>query len=223
MIRGQLFSEVIRDSAHQKSELQAQSQGSRPKIREDLQNPNRIAQKTYLSGFFGGSTENHPFSLLESTYRVSFDSNTGRVKGNDCDGRILLRNHAHGNDFGTGFTSWTVSHATLADATLVFSIFLRFYFRWWVRLRKGNPLSLRRHLFLHGNRVKIQTQGFLDLFFDAVPHLEYFFPFFECSTKAASPKAAFDTLQTSRADQGCVNHEVHIVNWNTGICEVESA
>ena len=64
-----------------------------------------------------------------------------------------------------------------------------------MHLRKRNPLSLKRHLFLHGNRMKIQTQGFLDLFFDAALHLEYFFQVFELSTKAASPKAAFDTLQ----------------------------
>ena len=39
------------------------------------------------------------------------------------------------------------------------------------------------------------AQGFLDLFFDAAPHLEYFFQFFELSTKAAFAKAAFDTLR----------------------------
>ena len=38
------------------------------------------------------------------------------------------------------------------------------------------------------------AQGFLDLFFDAAPHLEYFFQFFELRTKAAFAKAAFDTL-----------------------------
>ena len=37
------------------------------------------------------------------------------------------------------------------------------------------------------------AQGFLD-FFDAAPHLEYLFQFFELSTKAAFAKAAFDTL-----------------------------
>ena len=35
------------------------------------------------------------------------------------------------------------------------------------------------------------AQGFLELFFDAAPHLEYFFQFFELSTKAAFAKAAF--------------------------------
>ena len=39
------------------------------------------------------------------------------------------------------------------------------------------------------------AQGFLDLFFDAAPLLEYFFQFFELSTKAAFAKAAFDTLR----------------------------
>ena len=34
-----------------------------------------------------------------------------------------------------------------------------------------------------------RAQGFLDLLFDAAPHLEYFFQFLELSTKAA-----FDTL-----------------------------
>ena len=41
-----------------------------------------------------------------------------------------------------------------------------------------------------------KARGFLDLFFDSAPHLEYFFQFFELSTKAAFAKAAFDTLQT---------------------------
>ena len=35
----------------------------------------------------------------------------------------------------------------------------------------------------------------LDLLFDAAPHLEDFFQFFELSTKAAFAKAAFDTLR----------------------------
>ena len=39
------------------------------------------------------------------------------------------------------------------------------------------------------------AQGLLDLLFDAAPHLEYFFPIFELSTKAAFAKAAFDTLR----------------------------
>ena len=61
---------------------------------------------------------------------------------------------------------------------------------------KKNPLSLKRHLFPHGDRVKMLAQGFLDLFFDAAPHLEYIFQFFELSTKAAFAKAAFDTLRS---------------------------
>ena len=63
-------------------------------------------------------------------------------------------------------------------------------------LAKRNPLSLKRHLFLHGDRAKMLAQGFLDLFFDAAPHLEDFFQFFELSTKAAFAKAAFDTLRS---------------------------
>ena len=47
-----------------------------------------------------------------------------------------------------------------------------------VHLRKGNSLSLKRHLFPHGDRVKMLAQGFLDLFFDAAPYLEYFYPIF---------------------------------------------
>ena len=62
-------------------------------------------------------------------------------------------------------------------------------------LRRQNALSLKRHLFPHGGRAKIQAQGFLDLFFDATPHLEYFFKFFELNTKAAFAKAAFDILR----------------------------
>ena len=58
--------------------------------------------------------------------------------------------------------------------------------------KKSAP-PLKRHLFPHGDRVKILAQGFLDLFVDAAPHLEYFsnFP----STKVAFAEAAFDTLQ----------------------------
>ena len=61
--------------------------------------------------------------------------------------------------------------------------------------KNKNSLSLKRHLFPHGDRVKMLAQGFLDLFFDAAPHLEYFIQFFELSTKAAFAKAAFDTLR----------------------------
>ena len=56
-------------------------------------------------------------------------------------------------------------------------------------------LSLKRHLFPHCDRVKMLAQGFLDLFIDAALHLEYVFHFFELGTKAASAKAAFDTLR----------------------------
>ena len=40
------------------------------------------------------------------------------------------------------------------------------------------------------------AQGFLDFFFDAAPHLEYFSNF-SSSTKAAFAEAAFDTLQNT--------------------------
>ena len=56
--------------------------------------------------------------------------------------------------------------------------------------------SLKRHPFLHGDRVKMLAQGFSDLFFDAAPPLSrIFFQFFELSTKAAFAKAAFHTLR----------------------------
>ena len=55
--------------------------------------------------------------------------------------------------------------------------------------KKRNPLSLKRHLFQHGDTVKMPAQGFLDLFFDAAPHLEYLFQLFELSAKAAFAKA----------------------------------
>ena len=35
-----------------------------------------------------------------------------------------------------------------------------------------NALSVKRHLFLHGDKVKIQAQIFLDLFFDVASHLQ---------------------------------------------------
>ena len=50
-------------------------------------------------------------------------------------------------------------------------------FGWWVHLRKRNPLSLKRHLFPHGDRVKMLAQGFLDLFFDAAPPSQILFQF----------------------------------------------
>ena len=37
------------------------------------------------------------------------------------------------------------------------------------------------------------AQDYVDLFFDAVPHLEYVLQSFELSTKAAFAKAVFDT------------------------------
>ena len=64
-------------------------------------------------------------------------------------------------------------------------------------MRKRNPLSLKRHLFLRGDRAKLLAQGFLDFFFDSVPHLEDFFQFSKLSTKAAFAKAAFDTLRVA--------------------------
>ena len=48
---------------------------------------------------------------------------------------------------------------------------------------KRNPLSLKRHLFLNGDRVKMLAQGFLDLFFDTAPHLEYFSDFSSSALK----------------------------------------
>ena len=43
--------------------------------------------------------------------------------------------------------------------------------------RKRNSLSLKRHLFPRGDKLKMLAQGFLDLLVDAAPHLEYFFYF----------------------------------------------
>ena len=53
-------------------------------------------------------------------------------------------------------------------------------------------LSLKRHLFPHGGT---KPKAFRIYSLDAAPHLEYFFRFFELSTKAAFAKAAFDTLR----------------------------
>ena len=47
------------------------------------------------------------------------------------------------------------------------------------------------------------SQGFLDLFCDAAPHLEDFFQFFELNTKAAFAKAAFDALRFNLYMQLC--------------------
>ena len=54
-----------------------------------------------------------------------------------------------------------------------------------MHLRKENALSLlEQHLFPRGDRVKMLAHGFLDLFFDAAPRVEYIFQFFELSIKA---------------------------------------
>ena len=37
-----------------------------------------------------------------------------------------------------------------------FEFFVQFYFRRWVHLRTKNPISLKRHLLLHGNRLDVQ-------------------------------------------------------------------
>ena len=52
-------------------------------------------------------------------------------------------------------------------------------------------LSLKRHLFQHGGR---KPKAFW-ICFSTLPPISNFFQFLELSTKAASPKAAFDTLQ----------------------------
>ena len=62
------------------------------------------------------------------------------------------------------------------DATLVFGSLAQLCFRWGGRLRKENSgfsKLLERHLFPHGDSVKMLAQGSLDLFFDAGPHPEY--------------------------------------------------
>ena len=70
-----------------------------------------------------------------------------------------------------------------------------------VHPRKEIALSLKRHPFPHGDMVKMLAKGFLDLFFDAAPHLDFFFRFFGLGTTAAFPKAAFDTLRKIRKQQ----------------------
>ena len=40
---------------------------------------------------------------------------------------------------------------------------------------------------------------------------------------ADQPPEALYVSRAKETDQGCVNHEVHIVNWNTGILEAENA
>ena len=52
-----------------------------------------------------------------------------------------------------------------------------------MHLRRKNPLPLKRHLFPHGDGVKIQVQGLLDLGFDNSPHLEYFSNFSSSTLK----------------------------------------
>ena len=65
-------------------------------------------------------------------------------------------------------------------------------FQWWLHPRRTN-CTLTEAASIPARWQK--TQGFLDLFFDAAPHLEYFFQCLELSTKAAFAKAAFDTLR----------------------------
>ena len=89
----------------------------------------------------------------------------------------------------------TVSNATLADATLEFLIFCSIFF-WMVgapakkksAFAKAASIPARRHSENAGPRLF----GFV---FRRCPLSRIFFQFFELSTKAASTKAAFDTLQ----------------------------
>ena len=54
-------------------------------------------------------------------------------------------------------------------------LFFQFYFRWWLHLRRRNALSLKRHLFPHGGRVKCRHKDFWIDFLTLPPHLEYYF------------------------------------------------
>ena len=76
-------------------------------------------------------------------------------------------------------------------------LFVQFYFNGRCTCEKKLALSLKRHLFPHGDRVKMLARGVLDLLFDAAPHLEYVFQLLKLGTKAAFAKAAFDTLRRS--------------------------
>ena len=71
-----------------------------------------------------------------------------------------------------------------------------FIFQCWAHPRRTN-CTLTKAASIPARRQK--PQGFSDLFFDAAPHLEYFFQVFELSTKAAFAKAAFDTLRSFTA------------------------
>ena len=53
-----------------------------------------------------------------------------------------------------------------------------------------------------------RPEAFLDLFFEAAPHLENNFQFFELSTKTAFAKAAFDTLQKKGRKHYLINSKL---------------
>ena len=74
--------------------------------------------------------------------------------------------------------NWTVSNATLADAPLVLWIFSSsILFPMVGAPSEKFALSLKRHLFPHGGRVKVQAQGFLDLF-AILPAIVNIFPIY---------------------------------------------
>ena len=82
---------------------------------------------------------------------------------------------------------------------------------------KKKSAFTKRHLFLHGERVKMLAQGFLDLFFDAAPHLEYFSIFLSSALKRHLLKRHLtlsnwgwkndsDGVCTGQPDRGKKNH-----------------
>ena len=85
---------------------------------------------------------------------------------------------------------WTVSNATLADATLVFWVFCSIIFSMAGAPAKKKSVFAKRHLFLHSERVKMLAQGLFGFVFRRCPPSRIFFQFFELSTKAAFAKAA---------------------------------
>ena len=61
---------------------------------------------------------------------------------------------------------------------------------------KRNALSLKRHLFPHGGRVKIQAQGFFGYIFRRCTPSRRFFKIFELNTKAALLKRHLTLSET---------------------------
>ena len=90
-------------------------------------------------------------------------------------------------------------------------MFDQFYFHWGAHgatCEKKIALSLKRHLFPHGNRVKMLAQGFLNLFFDAPPISTFSLKFLSSALKRHLLKR-----HVALSEDGNQSQNVHKLRW----------